>query len=208
MHSDTDTDTDPSAQPDSKRRILSAAHEVLAEVGYEGASITEISRRSALPVGSIYHHFGSKAGVYAALAADFARAFWGRFEHTATDPDAGIERRLQEFVDDTRENVIANHYMFVLHADLGHLRVDDPQLDARLSANTGMAIESTTALIARVLRPESPGSAIEPDDVPAIARALLRFSRGATLEHRNDPGALAASFEDYHFVLRRMLGLD
>src|SRR5690606_1959639 len=85
------------AQPrTSKERILDAALDVLVEVDYERASISEISRRAGLPVGSIYHHFGSKAGVFAAVSTGLSQHFWAAFEHTATSPSATIAQRLQE----------------------------------------------------------------------------------------------------------------
>ena len=51
----------------SKDAILDAAEMLMARVGYDKASISQICRESKLPVGSIYHHFGSKAGLLSAV---------------------------------------------------------------------------------------------------------------------------------------------
>ncbi|MEV6313774.1 TetR/AcrR family transcriptional regulator [Streptomyces sp. NPDC051776] len=57
--------------PDAGRRgeVLAAALQCFVERGVEAATIQDICSRSGASVGSIYHHFGSKQGVVAALVA-------------------------------------------------------------------------------------------------------------------------------------------
>lgn len=50
-----------------KQAILDAALACFAERGVEGTTIDDIRRRADASVGSIYHHFGSREGVAAAL---------------------------------------------------------------------------------------------------------------------------------------------
>ncbi len=52
---------------DSKARILAAATEEFAEKGQAGARIDDIVRASEVNVRMIYHHFGSKEGLYMAV---------------------------------------------------------------------------------------------------------------------------------------------
>lgn len=47
------------------RTILETAHDVFAERGYEGASISEIARRVGIAEGTIYKHFDSKKDLLA-----------------------------------------------------------------------------------------------------------------------------------------------
>lgn len=196
------------AQPrTSKARILDAALDVLVEVDYERASISEISRRAGLPVGSIYHHFGSKAGVFAAVSTELSQHFWAAFEHTATSPSATIAQRLQEFVDDTRNAVLSSLPMFALNTDLTRLRSVDPELDTLMAQNSERSLNNITTLLIRILRPDEPDAPVSRNDIPAIARVLSRYSRGVAMEYRNDPEALAASFDDYHLMLRRIARL-
>ncbi|WP_106397812.1 TetR/AcrR family transcriptional regulator [Actinocorallia populi] len=59
------------ARADATRQaLLTAAREVFAERGYEAAGIAEIVERSGISVGSLYHHYGGKAGLYLALWED------------------------------------------------------------------------------------------------------------------------------------------
>lgn len=46
--------------PDSRERILEAAAAIAAEVGYEGTTISKITKRSGLPVSSVYWFFKDK----------------------------------------------------------------------------------------------------------------------------------------------------
>lgn len=53
-----------------RRDILRAALASFEALGYEAATIEDIRRRSRASIGSIYHHFGNKAGIAAALYAE------------------------------------------------------------------------------------------------------------------------------------------
>jgi AcrR family transcriptional regulator len=53
-----------------RREILQAALASFEELGYEAATIEDIRRRSRASIGSIYHHFGGKAGIASALYAE------------------------------------------------------------------------------------------------------------------------------------------
>ncbi|GAA3733339.1 AcrR family transcriptional regulator [Spinactinospora alkalitolerans] len=52
---------------ETRRRLLDAATEIAAERGYDGTSLTLITKRSGLPASSVYWHFGSKDELLAAV---------------------------------------------------------------------------------------------------------------------------------------------
>jgi AcrR family transcriptional regulator len=58
-----------------KRDILEAALRGFAEKGLAGTTVEEVRRRSGASVGSIYHHFGDKEGIAAALYLDLLRDY-------------------------------------------------------------------------------------------------------------------------------------
>jgi AcrR family transcriptional regulator len=60
----------------SREVILDAAARIMAANGFDGASISSISRESGLPASSIYWHFSSKEGVLAAVMERGARRFF------------------------------------------------------------------------------------------------------------------------------------
>ena len=60
----------------SRGEILDAALRLMSEQGYDGASIARIAAASGRPASSIYWHFGSKAGVLAAVMERGADEFF------------------------------------------------------------------------------------------------------------------------------------
>lgn len=70
----TDHGGDPRAQrpPTTTREaLLAAALATFTDHGYGNASVAEIVERSGASVGSLYHHFGGKSGLYLTLWEDF-----------------------------------------------------------------------------------------------------------------------------------------
>jgi AcrR family transcriptional regulator len=65
------------AEATSARReaILAAALRLFTKHGYSDTSIDDLRKASGASVGSIYHHFGGKAGVAAALYAESLRDY-------------------------------------------------------------------------------------------------------------------------------------
>lgn len=75
---------DLEASPDRKSSILAAALAVFAEKGIETTTIDDIRRRSQASVGSIYHHFGTKEGIAAALFVHGIDDYWARLIASVT----------------------------------------------------------------------------------------------------------------------------
>ena len=55
---------EPSAQEETRWRLLQAAAEVFAEVGYHAATTREICRRANVNLASIHYYYGDKAELY------------------------------------------------------------------------------------------------------------------------------------------------
>jgi AcrR family transcriptional regulator len=64
------------APVDRKAAILAAALAVFSEKGIEATTIDDIRTRSQASVGSIYHHFGTKEGIAAALFGQGVDDYW------------------------------------------------------------------------------------------------------------------------------------
>lgn len=54
----------------SRRQILDAAAQIASDCGYQGTSISEVSKRSGLPKSSIYWHFENKEDLFIAVIND------------------------------------------------------------------------------------------------------------------------------------------
>ena len=106
----TQSPTDsPSPAPSRRReeserkraRILEAAQECLGELGYAGATVTEIARRAGVSNGLLYQFFKNKEAlieqVLEAIVRDWVRAMVPRTEESAAEALEGMFRRSVEF---------------------------------------------------------------------------------------------------------------
>ena len=72
----------------SRTEILDAAARIMAAKGFDGASISSISKESGLPASSIYWHFASKEGVLAAVMERGAQRFFEELDAGDTPTNA------------------------------------------------------------------------------------------------------------------------
>jgi AcrR family transcriptional regulator len=85
-----------------KQEILDAALDCFAEHGIEAATIDMIRERSGASVGSLYHHFGNKESIAAAI---FDEAMREHHEHqqalvaAAPDVEAGVKAIAYAYID-------------------------------------------------------------------------------------------------------------
>lgn len=77
--------------PDRRQVILDAALQAFAERGTAAATVDDVRRRSGASVGSIYHHFGDKEGLAAALYVEGLRSYQEGFL-TVLRREGGAER--------------------------------------------------------------------------------------------------------------------
>ncbi len=71
---------------ESRKRILDAANEVATERGYEGTTISLVSKKSGLPPTSIYWHFADKDDLIAAVIDRSFRNWLAALELPAGGP--------------------------------------------------------------------------------------------------------------------------
>jgi AcrR family transcriptional regulator len=114
--------------------ILDAARDVFGEMGYEGASVRDIIRRTGLSVGAFYNYYRSKEEVYQALADDGARRFrliLKAESEKAEDFASFLKRALFAFL----SFQVSEHEAWQTQRPAGeqhhpHVRVDTPEMQA------------------------------------------------------------------------------
>jgi AcrR family transcriptional regulator len=108
--------TDP--LPDARRRtILDAALEVFLESGVDAASVDEVRNRSGASVGSLYHRFGSKEGIAAAVYVDALRDYQAEFVAAldrARDAAEGIRSAVRTHMRWVRGNPDRAQFLFAV----------------------------------------------------------------------------------------------
>lgn len=110
-------------EPETKRRILTAAADVFAEKGYCATAVDDIVRASDTSKGSFYHFFPSKQGIFLALVDHMYAVLLRRVEAAIEKEqgalnkvDAALRTVLSEF---SRHRRLAK-IMLIEAAGLGH----------------------------------------------------------------------------------------
>jgi AcrR family transcriptional regulator len=80
-----------------RQDILDAALRGFAEKGLAGTTVEEVRRRSGASVGSIYHHFGDKEGIAAALYIESLRDYQSGLQALLAN-DAAPEQTVKALV--------------------------------------------------------------------------------------------------------------
>ena len=155
----------------TKQALLKSARQVFAEYGYHGATIAEITRRAEVSTPVLYHHFGSKAGLFNAAIAevsDLLAASWGRTIVGTGDLRSKIGAMLDTAVE--------------IHAA-------DPEL-ARFLLATRIEVTRTPELVAvseyrgftaELFRSAALQSGLDAQRASAVAHVLAAFFAGLTV---------------------------
>lgn len=183
----------------SKEAILDAAEELMANVGYERASIAQICRESGLPVGSVYHHFGSKAGLLSAIMERGSLRFFATMPQADADRSISDEQRMRDYWLSAADAIYANFNYFTLETDMMRSKNQDEDI-ARIAARVREIIhERLEAVIfpyARYLGITNPEQ---------LAQRLVTFSvvftRGALIEAGHDLERLRILMADLYSLL-------
>src|SRR5262249_19294824 len=80
------------SEENTREKILSAAGEVFAEQGFEGATVRTITERAGVNLAAVNYHFRDKAELYTRVVLDACSARTAYREAMAEAPDSPEER--------------------------------------------------------------------------------------------------------------------
>ncbi|MGY1922457.1 TetR/AcrR family transcriptional regulator [Pseudomonas tolaasii] len=86
---------------DTRARLIASAREAFATQGYANTSMDDFTARAGLTRGALYHHFGDKKGLLAAVVAQLDSemdAQLQRITDQATDPWDGFCERCRSYL--------------------------------------------------------------------------------------------------------------
>jgi AcrR family transcriptional regulator len=144
---------------ETRRRILDAVVESIAEVGFQRTTATEIAKRAGVTWGAVQHHFGAKGGILEGVLEDTFERFEARVADIATDAPLG--RRVALFVERAWEHFASPHFRSTFEILLHHGKGEDEEVPPhwqekifrdfdrvfeRLFANTGLPRRERAAL--------------------------------------------------------------
>lgn len=115
----------------TRRRVIDAVIESIAEVGFSRTTGSEIARRAGVSWGAVQHHFGDKNGV---LAAALLETF-NHLVEVLGDPEehaTSIEARVDLFIDRAWQHFSSGHYRTAYGIFLD-LRTDVESLDEEMT---------------------------------------------------------------------------
>lgn len=85
----------------TKARLALQALEEFGVNGYEDVSVVDLAARAGVTTGSLYHHFGSKAGLYNIVRAEIEQRLIDRMEAALETAEDGIAAALRVAFDAT-----------------------------------------------------------------------------------------------------------
>lgn len=159
---------------ETKKTLLHCAREVFAEYGYHGGTIAEIVRRAGVSTPVLYHHFGSKSGLFRAAVEDISELLLEARGQTHGSPGTlrdNLDLMLRSAIDihDTDPQLAR----FLLTARVEAAR--DPELVAitELTEYNSARLEGF-----RILASES---GLSPEQADAVAHACVAIFGGLTV---------------------------
>ena len=180
---DDGTERPKRRRADTVERLLDAALETFAEVGFAAASVEDICRRGGFTRGAFYSSFRTKDELFAALYARETGRDVARVEEQLTgieneaDPvGAAIERSLSTFRADRTWVLV--HTEYVLHA------ARSPEAAALLQQHVTALHTRLSALIEAAVARVGLRLAVSAGE---IARIALALHDGVVLQQVSDP---------------------
>lgn len=162
-----------------RERVLEAGLELFGERGYHATSIADIGERAGIAKSVLYHHFGSKAGLFEAIAEEQTRELLAHVE-SAVPPDPDEPR--------VRAGLDAYLGFFAERPAAWRLLLRDPPAEpALIAVHERLAAERERALADLLAGSEKLRD--EPAAVGLTATAIRTFAAW-WYEHRDVPQAV------------------
>lgn len=174
---------------DTRDRLIAAAAQVFAEVGFRQATVREICDRAEANVAAVNYHFGDKQGLYDAVFRYAQKCVPP--PSIGEDPSAPAEVRLREFIRGFLVKLLA-HSDAALHGKIWAREMVDPTpVMDRVVSET---IKPHQQLLEELVR-EMVGNGLSAEQVRLCALSVI----GQCLHYRHCCPVLERLFPDLQF---------
>jgi AcrR family transcriptional regulator len=168
----------------SRELVLDAAERVMAEDGFEAATLARVVAESGIPMSSVYHYYGSKDGILLAVMERGAERFFADLP----DPDERMGRAVEHLtqVVSTVVEALERHPSFLRLLIVFALQPPRTarDVDAVVGRVRGMALIRLRKQLSIAFGDDPRGATID-----RLARFALAAFDGAFVAARTDPGA-------------------
>lgn len=177
--------TQDQRRTETRRRLLDATIDCLAEYGYAGATTRRIAERAEVSVGAVTHHFQYRVDLVAAAVEELVRRRLVALRQALDELPEGRERRVGAALDLIWADFSGP--LFTVMVKLWIAAGDEEELYARM-----VPLER---LLARSVVKMQPELGIDPDDTPVGMAVNARFAvvlstiRGLALSRAFEPRA-------------------
>ncbi|GAA1213934.1 TetR/AcrR family transcriptional regulator [Pseudonocardia alaniniphila] len=195
-------DSEPATS--SRDLILDAAEKLMGENGYAGTPISAICKESGLPVGSVYHHFGNKAGILAEVLDRGTRRHFTAMADAATD-EAEPSLRLRHYFEQAPKLLIAN--VNIIRIMITTLQQPP---DSSIAAHAHAAVELAASILCTVIEPVAALRGVPDPAATALrlAHATISYTWGAVITAGYDLERLTTQMALLHDLVRGAIQVE
>jgi AcrR family transcriptional regulator len=190
----------------SREVVLDAAESLMAEQGYEAATVAALVQRARISPSSIYHYFGSKEGVLLAVMERGAERFFEALPDI--DRRASSQREHLRLLVDAVASTLTRHPNFLrilIVMATQPAGAGDGEIHTVVNRVREMALVRGRAQMQLVF-----GVSADGDAADHLARFTLAAVEGAFVAHQAEPsvelGALLEHLPAALIAVRRELG--
>jgi AcrR family transcriptional regulator len=153
-----------------RAETLSAARELIQEVGYEGLSLRKLAKRMECSPMALYSYFADKQALLIALALEGFEKLAKRFDSTVSrNPLTALRKILLDYIAYAEENPIEYRILFLSVQTIGELKQTRKDLQERNPAFSALFKRVETCVKTGVLQ----------GDAFAVSTVLWTATHGA-----------------------------
>ncbi|MDC7228492.1 MAG: TetR/AcrR family transcriptional regulator [Spirochaetales bacterium] len=162
---------------ETKGKIISAANELFAELGYYKTTTKLIAKRAGVPVGSVYAYFTDKKGVL----LESIRIGHEKIKENMTNVETeerftdSTKVDIKEFIRSIIESNIEVHRLLpVFHRDMKSLKQTEPDIRKQLEESEKKSYEQTKSIL------KAKSDIISTEDIEAASIIVHRIIEDLT----------------------------
>jgi AcrR family transcriptional regulator len=188
----------------SRDLILDAAEKLMGKKGYAATSISAICKESGLPVGSVYHHFGNKAGILAEVLNRGTRRHFAAMADAARD-ESEPELRMWRYYEQAPKLLIENvDIIRILFAAI------QQSPDSSVAAHAHAAVELAASILCTLIEPVATLRGVPDPAATALrlAHATITYTWGAVLTAGYDIERMTAQMAPLYDLVRGAIQVE